>query len=171
MRQLMILRHAKSAWPDVPDHERPLADRGRRAAPRTGRWLRDTGNIPDHVVCSTARRAYETWQLVEGALGASPPVTYDERLYAADRADVLAVIRETPDWVARLLIVGHDPGVPDVTLHLADPAQDDLFDQVRTKFPTGAVAILRLPDAWTTVDPGCATLTHFFTPRRGAPRP
>ena len=61
----MLLRHAKSAWPDVPDHDRPLAGRGRRNAPVMGRWLRTNGYVPDQVLCSTARRARETWQLAQ----------------------------------------------------------------------------------------------------------
>src|SRR6266851_4698449 len=58
-RRLVLLRHAKSAWPDVADHERPLARRGRRDAPVAGRWLRAAGRAPDRVICSTARRARE----------------------------------------------------------------------------------------------------------------
>ncbi|WP_027944453.1 SixA phosphatase family protein [Amycolatopsis taiwanensis] len=171
MPLLMILRHAKSAWPDVPDRERPLSDRGRRHAPRAGRWLRDTGIIPDHVTCSTACRAYQTWQLVEGALRTSPPVTYDDRLYAADREDVLAVIRETADWVTRLLIIGHEPSMRDVTLHLAGNSGGELLEQVRTKFPTGALATLRIPSGWADLDEGCGTLVGFFTPRQGGVHP
>ena len=59
-RKLVLLRHAKSAWPDVPDHDRPLARRGQRDAPVIGRWLSDSGLLPDQVLCSTARRASET---------------------------------------------------------------------------------------------------------------
>jgi len=55
-RRLMLLRHAKSAWPDLPDHERPLAKRGRRDAPAAGSWLREADLRPDRVLCSTARR-------------------------------------------------------------------------------------------------------------------
>jgi phosphohistidine phosphatase len=73
-RRLVLLRHAKSAWPDVADHERPLARRGRRDAPVAGRWLRTAGRVPDRVVCSTARRARETWQLAAAELDASPTV-------------------------------------------------------------------------------------------------
>src|SRR6266700_6314858 len=82
-RKLVLLRHAKSAWPDVPDHERPLARRGRRDAPGAGAWLRRAGYLPDLVVCSTARRARETWQLAAAELGASPPVRFEPRVYQA----------------------------------------------------------------------------------------
>ena len=66
-RTLVLLRHARSAWPDVPDHDRPLAPRGRRDAPVVGRWLRTAGYLSDWVMCSTARRARQTWQLAGSA--------------------------------------------------------------------------------------------------------
>ena len=78
-RKVVLLRHAKSAWPDVPDHDRPLARRGRRDAPVMGRWLRAAGYLPDQVVCSTARRARETRQLAQARLGATPPLSFDSR--------------------------------------------------------------------------------------------
>lgn len=68
-RRLIVLRHAKSAWPEgVPDHERPLAGRGRRDAPAAGRRLYEAGYTPDLVVCSTARRTRETWDLAAAEL-------------------------------------------------------------------------------------------------------
>src|SRR6516162_11200968 len=95
-RTLVLFRHAKSAWPDVPDHERPLASRGIRAAPVMGRWLRDAGLVPDLVLCSTARRARETWQFAQTGLAAAPPVTFDVRIYEGAAMDLLTVIREVP---------------------------------------------------------------------------
>ncbi|MFK0293496.1 SixA phosphatase family protein [Streptomyces sp. NPDC090442] len=68
--RLIVLRHAKSAWPEgVPDHERPLAGRGRRDAPAAGRWLWQQHCAPDVVLCSTSRRTRETWARVAGELG------------------------------------------------------------------------------------------------------
>src|SRR6202451_4394164 len=87
-RRLVLLRHAKSDWPEVADHERPLAKRGRRDAPVVGRWLGASGYVPDAVVCSTAARARQTWELASAGLaaaapGAAPPVRYEPRGYAA----------------------------------------------------------------------------------------
>jgi phosphohistidine phosphatase len=92
-RRLVLLRHAKSAWPDMPDHERPLARRGQRDAPVMGHWLRTAGLVPDLVLCSTARRARETWQLARSGLGTGPPVRFDDRLYEASAAALLDFIR------------------------------------------------------------------------------
>ena len=85
-RRLILLRHAKSAWPDVPDHDRPLAPRGHRDAPAAGRWLRKSGDIPDRVVCSTARRARETWELAGEKLRAEPEVVFEPRVYGTGSA-------------------------------------------------------------------------------------
>ncbi|HEX9542502.1 MAG TPA: histidine phosphatase family protein, partial [Streptosporangiaceae bacterium] len=118
-RRLVLLRHAKSAWPDVPDIERPLGKRGQRDAPRAGRWLRQAGYLPDLVVCSTSRRTRETWQLAAAELGASPSVRFEPRVYGAGTAELLDLIRETPDEVETLQVVGHEPAMRELTLLLA----------------------------------------------------
>src|SRR5215831_11758340 len=118
-RTLVLFRHAKSAWPDVADHDRPLARRGIRAAPVMGRWLRETGLLPDQVLCSTARRARETWQFAQAGLAATPPVTFDDRIYQAAAADLLGLIREVPPATGTLLLIGHNPAIEDLALLLA----------------------------------------------------
>src|SRR5258708_30793706 len=113
-RRLVLLRHAKSAWPDVPDHERPLAGRGRRAAPAAGRWLRESGYVPDLVICSTALRARETLQLAEVELGVHPRHTFQQRANGASATELLELARQTPSGIRTLRIVGHEPTVPDL---------------------------------------------------------
>lgn len=165
VRQLVLLRHAKSAWPDVSDHERPLAPRGQRDAPEAGRWLRESGYVPDQVLSSTARRTRETWQLVQRELGAEPPVTFHDVLYGAEVQDVLELVQATPDSVTRLLVVGHEPTMSETTLHLAGQGAGDALARVLTKFSTCAIAVLALPGAWAEVAEASGTLTEFRTPR------
>jgi len=176
-RKLVLLRHAKSAWPGGPDHERPLARRGRRNAPVMGRWLRTAGHLPDQVLCSTARRARETWQLAEVGLAFTVPVSLDDRVYEGSAAVLLDVIRHVSPALRTVLLVGHDPAVPELALMLttAGPpahagAEDDtpsaaLFDRMRAKFPTAAVAVLEFRQHWDQLAPGSARLTCFVTPR------
>lgn len=162
----MLLRHAKSAWPDVPDHERPLAGRGRRDAPVAGRWLRATGSGPDEVICSTARRARETWQLAAAELTVVPPVTFDDRVYAATSGGLLDLARQASDDVRSLLLVGHDPGLQDLALELAGPGGDAAgLARLRAKFPTAAVAVLSFEGGWPELRPAAARLTAFVVPR------
>lgn len=161
-RRLIVLRHAKSAWPDgVPDHERPLGSRGLRDAPNLGRWLGDNRYVPDRVVWSTARRAKETWQHVSEALPVKPPVEYDDDLYGAGPEEFLDAVRRISGDVTTLALVGHEPGVSELTLHLAGYGDDTRL--VQTKFPTGAAAVLATADTWA--DLGAARLEAFFRPR------
>ncbi|WP_043263176.1 histidine phosphatase family protein [Streptomyces sp. CT34] len=170
-RRLVVLRHAKSAWPpDVDDHDRPLAGRGRRDAPAAGRWLRDADCVPDLVVCSTAVRARQTWELAAAQLPDPPPVRHDPRLYDADPADVLAVVRETPDDVRTLLLVGHNPAAQEVVLRCAAQALGDALDRAREKFPTSAIAVLAQRGTWSAAGPRTALLTDFAVPRGARPR-
>jgi phosphohistidine phosphatase len=171
-RKLVLFRHAKSAWPDVPDHERPLAGRGRRAAPVMGRWLRDAGLLPDLVLCSTARRARETWQAAQAGLAATPPVSFEDRVYGEDSGGLLALIREVPPATGIVLLIGHNPAIEDLALMLAAPpgsagaaaAPGDL-ERMRAKFPTAAIAVLEPTGTWRGLAPGRARLADFVTPR------
>jgi phosphohistidine phosphatase len=164
-RRLVVLRHAKSAWPAVPDHRRPLAARGRRDAPAVGRALRDGGYLPDRVLCSTAERTRQTWDLVAGELGAAPPVEWDDRIYDASVDGLLAVLRDVPDGVGTVLLVGHNPGVQELTLALAGDAQSDTARRVWEKFPTSAFAVLSLSGNWSDLAPGVGELVEFAVPR------
>ena len=165
-RRLVLLRHAKSDWPDVADHDRPLAKRGRRDAPVIGRWLGTSGYVPDAVVCSTARRARETWELVATGLAAAAPgpshvpaVRYEPRVYEATVLGLLMLVREfDPAW-RTALIVGHNPGLAELTVGLASP--DSPSPQA---FPTAAVAVLGLPGSWSEAAPGEARLLAFTVP-------
>jgi phosphohistidine phosphatase len=176
-RRLVLLRHAKSAWPDMPDHERPLARHGQRDAPVLGRWLRTAGLVPDLVLCSTARRARETWQLAQSGLGAAPPVRFDDRVYEASAAALLDLIRRESGAAETLLVVGHDPAIPGLALTLAEAAPDErtgagsgavpagMLDRMRAKFPTAAIAVFGCAGSWDGLGPGSARLACFITPR------
>jgi phosphohistidine phosphatase len=166
-RQLLLLRHAKSAWPEVADHERPLARRGRRDAPVAGGWLRAAGRVPDRVMCSTARRARQTWQLAAAQLDAPPAVSFDQRVYGAAAGELLDLARETAAGARRLLIVGHDPAMQELTLALASARAGDAeaLGRVRFKFPTAAIAVLEFTGPWQQLGPGQARLTAFVVPR------
>ncbi|MFD9541912.1 SixA phosphatase family protein [Streptomyces sp. NPDC060022] len=132
-RRLVVLRHAKSAWPDdVGDHKRPLAPRGRRDAPAAGCWLREAGCVPNLVVCSTTRRTRQTWALVSDELEAGTPVTHDARLYQASAWELLGVVRDIPAQVRTLILVGHNPGVQDLVLMLTGEADGYALDVLIT---------------------------------------
>ncbi|MFJ4521506.1 SixA phosphatase family protein [Streptomyces sp. NPDC088810] len=170
LRRLVVLRHAKSAWPEgVEDHRRPLSPRGLRDAPAAGRALA-AGSLPDLALCSTAVRARRTWELASAEWATPPPVRYDRRLYAAGVRELLEVVHEAPAQVRTLLLVGHNPGLEDLVLTLAADGLDDTLDRVRTKFPTSAFAVLAWHGTgWPDLGPGGALLTSFTVPRGKKP--
>jgi phosphohistidine phosphatase len=167
LRRLIVLRHAKSAWPDgVEDHRRPLAPRGLRDAPAAGRALAEADDLPDLALCSTAVRARQTWELASAQWGTPPPVRYDHRLYAASVPDLLEVVHETPPEVETLLVVGHNPGLEQLVLELAGDGLDDTLERLREKFPTSALALLAWHGTgWPALTAGTALLTSFTVPR------
>lgn len=156
-RTLILLRHAKSAWPaDTPDARRPLAARGRRDAPAVGRWLR--AHIPaiDQAVHSPAVRAVQTWDLVGAQLATAPPASSDERLYGASAACLLAVTQELAPEASTALLVGHNPGLEDF-LTLLTGATEPL--------KTSSLAVITLPGSWTDTTPDAGRLEKLATPR------
>jgi phosphohistidine phosphatase len=167
LRHLVVLRHAKSAWPeDVPDHERPLAPRGRRDAPAAGGALAGADLLPDLAVCSTALRARQTWELACGQWGTPPPLRLDPRLYGAGVPELLEVVHAMPAEVDTLLLVGHNPGAEELVLELAGDGLDDTLGEVREKFPTSAIAVLAWRGAgWRDLAPGTALLTDVMVAR------
>jgi phosphohistidine phosphatase len=163
-RTLVLLRHAKSAYPEgVGDHDRPLAPRGEREAGLAGEWLR--ANVPtiDAVLCSTATRARQTLQRT----GIDAPVQYVERLYGATPEMVIDQINGVADDVTTLLVVGHEPTTSAVAVDLAGTEGTDAaaVDAITAKFPTSAIAVLRTVGRWEDLAPGGAALVDFHVPR------
>lgn len=164
-RSIVLLRHAKADWPDVADHDRPLADRGRNDAPLAGAWLATHGITPQLTLCSTAARTRETWRLVAPQLPRRPRTVYEERLYDASPGEILAVLGETPDETRDLLVVGHNPGMQSLAELLAGSADKDAAAALsRTGFPTCALAVLRFTGSWKSVEPGVGTLEAHWAP-------
>jgi phosphohistidine phosphatase len=167
-RTIVLLRHAKADWPSVPDHERPLADRGRLDASAAGRRFADDGITPDLAVCSTAERTRETWKLAAHELPHRPKTVYDERLYDASLGELLALLGETPEQIDSLVLIGHNPGMHALAGALAGSAEGDAQTRMnRIGFPTAAFAVLTFSGPWKSVEHGVARLTGFWSPHEG----
>lgn len=164
-RRLYLLRHAKSSWkqPDVADHDRPLAGRGRRAAKAIGRHLAENEISIDLVLCSTARRARETLERIAPALRAAS-VRYERGVYAASADGLLELVHAAPDETGSLMLIGHNPSLEQLARTLARPSPRRR--ELEQKFPTGALATLEF-DApeWGDLEPGGADLAGFVRPR------
>lgn len=163
MRTLVLMRHAKSDYPEgVADHGRPLAARGIREAALAGEWLRDNAPAVDAVLCSSAVRTRQTLDRT----GIDAPVSFLDELYGASPGAVIGAINIVGDDIATLLIVGHEPTTSEVALGLAGPGSDaDAADGIAMKFPTSALAVLRVPGPWSQLELSGAELVAFHVPR------
>jgi phosphohistidine phosphatase len=173
MRQLLILRHAKSAWDDkaIPDRDRPLNDRGRRAAARMAEAMHSLGLEPDVVLVSPAKRTMQTLEALE-PWAESPLIEPQESLYLADVPDLLAALHAVAETVRSVLLIGHNPGLHDLTMLLAGlnarPADHQATaaeKAVAEGFPTGALAEFTIAGSWWELREGGGKLQRFLTPK------
>ncbi|GJE77661.1 SixA phosphatase family protein [Methylorubrum suomiense] len=167
MRRLLLLRHAKSGYPQgVADIDRPLAPRGCDAAPLMGDYIAREGFRPDHAMVSPARRTQETWEAVRPFLHGTREETVPS-IYEAPSARILDAIRSAPDEAATLLIIGHNPGLGDAALRLVGEGPKDLRRDLREKFPTAALAVITFEiENWSAITDGAGTLLRYVRPRQ-----
>ena len=165
-RTLLLLRHAKSDYPaGVPDHDRPLAPRGTREAPLAGQWIAANAPPVDAVLCSTATRTRQTL----ARTGVDAPVEYVDRLYDATPGTVIDLINGVGSRfdteVQTLLVIGHEPTMSQLALGLNFEGNDQAAQQIATKFPTSAVAMLGVEEPWDALTLRGAALIAFHVPR------
>jgi phosphohistidine phosphatase len=169
MKQLGLFRHAKSDWHDAKarDFDRGLNERGRRGAALMGKHIVEHGIRWQRILASPAVRVAETIELASQATGRTIPVQWDRRIYLASSVTLADVVREMPDDVSSVLLVGHNPSLEDLIFDLVpDDGTCPLRAIVETKFPTAAYAVLECDiDRWADLDEGCARLVHLVRPR------
>ncbi len=166
-KRLIVLRHGKAAYPPVPDHERPLAQRGNTEAPAAGKWLVEQEFYPDAIITSDAVRTRQTTTWILNELGDKAPTPYlDSRLYMASAAQALSVINETEEQVRTLMLVGHMPWVQDLGMRLVSTAShEDAVIRMAERYPTLGLMVFNIPGEWATLDGRDANMTHFVVPR------
>ena len=146
MKTLIILRHAKSSWDNsrLADHDRPLNSRGKEDAPKMGRQLDQEELVPDLIISSSAERALATAESAALAAGYEAEIQVTRQLYHADPDAYLEVLRQVPDKLERVMVVGHNPGM------------EELVEQLTGRYhrmPTAALAQIQLPIArWASLD-------------------
>ena len=166
MKRLLLLRHAKSSRDNarLQDFDRPLAKRGREAAPEIGRHMRKAGWLPDLVLCSTAKRTQETAELVMAELGGDTKVHFADALYLAAPEQMLKDIRGVDNKVATLLVVAHNPGTAQLANYLAADGDKHAIQRLREKYPTAALAVFDVDaGSWSKLER--AKLIDFVTPK------
>lgn len=168
--RILLLRHAKSSWDNtrLRDHDRPLAKRGERAAPAMGAHLAGTGLRVDRIVSSTAARAWSTASLFRASFNEQISLASRRDLYHAAYRDLLAIAMEEAgdDDQARIMLVGHNPGMHDLARFLCGEGEPDEIARLRAKFPTAALAEFDLPRRPVQdVEANSARLVRFVRPK------
>jgi len=170
MRQLMLLRHAKSSWDDkkVSDARRPLSERGREAAAAMTAAMRERGLVPDLVLVSPAQRTLETLAAFE-PWEETPLIERMDELYLATAPQMLQVLHGVPETVRSVLLIGHNPGIHDLarTLNGARAMASSTPENRRLaeRFPTAALAEFSIAGSWKRLGEGSGRLVRFLCPR------
>jgi phosphohistidine phosphatase len=163
MRTLILLRHAKSDYPQgVADRDRPLAARGERDARAVGMWMHAAFPLIDEVVVSPALRARQTWQHVHDRI-AAVAVREDERVYADWGSALREVVADLDPRAESALIVGHNPGIEELALHLSQGHDSRARDRILRKYSTAGIAIVGFEGMWR--DQASTELLVFAVPR------
>jgi phosphohistidine phosphatase len=166
-RDLLLVRHAKSAWddPSLFDHDRPLAPRGEKAVRRLREYLTRSEYRPDVVLCSSSRRTVDTLEGIRAAVPKRARIDVVDELYLADADTLVTLLRAIDAEVGCAMLVGHNPGLEDLAALLAGAGDAGLRTQLAAKFPTGALVALSFDGAWANLGAGAARIDALFVPR------
>jgi phosphohistidine phosphatase len=168
MLSLMLLRHAKASLADTgqADLDRPLNERGKRAAVAVGRYMASHSLAPQLVLCSPARRTRETWGLVAGELPATPEVLFTPEIYDSGNGTALMeCLRHKAGTAQSVLLVGHNPSIGELAQTLSGTGSGKLRERLEKKYPTAALAVFSIDlGNWESLPAGCGTLLHLVRP-------
>jgi phosphohistidine phosphatase len=169
MRQLLLLRHAKSSWDDarLSDHARPLNGRGQRAAQAMAEQMRLLGLVPDVVLVSSARRTLQTLEALQ-PFEEPPIVEVMDDLYLAPWPLLRDILRRVPETARSVLLIGHNPGLHDLALALLGPAGaaagNAAAQRLAKGYPTAALCEFSIASHWAGLGEGGGRLVRFLTP-------
>lgn len=161
MKQLLVVRHAKSDWSDdsLRDFDRPLNERGRHDAPKMAAYVRDQGFTPQLIVTSPARRAYTTAVAFADAFGIPEnDLSKIADLYEANTLEFLHQTQQLPDDYDRVALFSHNPGL---TYFVNEFSKEPIHN-----VPTCGAALLSSEAmSWADFDPASARLKQLWLPK------
>lgn len=166
--RLTLFRHAKSAWAEagLEDFDRPLNKRGQVAAGAMAHAMMAAGISPSLILCSAAQRARETLACALPILRGDCRVEIEHGLYLVSADALLDRLHAVRSTDADILLIGHNPGLHDLALLLAKPAESDAYRNLAAKFPTAALAEIEFRAGhWTGLKRHAGRLCRFLTPR------
>ena len=160
MKEIYVLRHAKSSWDNsnLSDFERPLADRGISDAKKMSKFLKGMDLKIDKVLCSNALRAKETFDLTaDGFNFEIDKATYSDKLYFGDTTTIIQDLKELDECLNNILIVGHNP-----TLHYL---VEILTNESINRFTTCNLATISHDGEWFSLNSQQCSLKSLIRPR------
>ena len=160
MKEIYVLRHAKSSWDNsnLSDFERPLADRGISDAKKMSKFLKDMDLKIDKVLCSNALRAKETFDLTaDGFNFEIDKATYSDKLYFGDTTTIIQDLKELDESLNNILIVGHNP-----TLHYL---VEILTNESINRFTTCNLATISHDGEWVSLNSQQCSLKSLIRPK------
>lgn len=162
LRELFLLRHAKSDWKDktLDDIQRPISDKGKRAACKISHWIQANQLQPSLVWVSPAKRAQQTLRRLQ--LPANTQIKTVDSLYLASSTELLTLLTEVPNDINKVMLIGHNPGFEMLLSHLTH--QERVVDT--PLFPTAALAHFIMPNDWKNLPHGSARLANFIKPKQ-----
>ncbi len=161
MKEILIMRHAKSSWADrsLEDIERPLNDRGIRDASKMGRWIREISKLPKIIYCSTSKRTIQTADIFMKAAGGDIPIRYEEKLYNGFLEDILNILHYAQNNVNRIMILGHSPYMEESISFLCSN------NNLVLKMVTASIALLKTEVSWQKLSGNLAVLKFLIGPK------
>jgi phosphohistidine phosphatase len=169
VKRIFMLRHAKTEKSAThgSDHERELLPRGHANATEMARWLGCCSQQPQLILCSSATRTQQTYQLFKHTLPSLPDATIASNLYLASAGDIFYEINKIQDDIESVMIIGHNPGIKEFCVQIANDERPNLVDAIALNFPTCALAVFEVPCThWNDVAPGIGQLVEYMHPAR-----
>lgn len=166
MSELHLLRHAKAApQGEGSDRERPLEQRGRRAAQALAAWAAEHKLAPGLVLCSPSSRTRQTLDIVAPAFAKPPQILFEDGLYLATAAQLLARLRQVGASTTSIMVVGHNPGLHELAAILSDVTGGPLMARLAAGLPTAAMASYEVAVPWSALDRRRARFAALLTPK------
>lgn len=160
MKELLVMRHAKSSWKNMSltDHQRPLNKRGKADAPRMGALLKRMELTPELILCSTAERALTTAEFVALSSDYEEEIGLCAEFYHAEPETYIEELRTVDDKYGRIMVVGHNPGMEELV---------EMFSGNLIHFTTANIAHIRLSiDNWASfTEEATGTLLNLWRPK------
>ena len=162
MKNLFLTRHAKSSWsnPGLADIDRPLNERGKKAAPFMGKLIVDKGEKPELLISSPAYRALSTAIAFGEVMGlVENDIIVNRAIYGAGAQQLLELVQNQDDLHKSIMLFGHNPTFTSFVNLLTD---SNLINVVTC----GVVRIDFEYSSWTDIDFGSGRLAYYEYPKK-----